>query len=257
MDLGLANKCVLVAGSSRGIGYGIAEAFLDEGARVLVTGRTADSLDAANRSLSVLHPGRVAQCCADLTDAAGAQLAVEQVLATWNELHVLVANVGSGKGTRGWTADDSEWDRMLQLNLLGAVRLVRAAVPALQRTSGASILFVASIAGVEHLAAPLAYSAAKAALLALTKSLAVELAPFGIRVNAIAPGNVLFEGGSWAQRLAADRETTERYIRDNVPLARFGTPAEVGASAAFICSERAAFITGSCFVVDGGQTKSF
>ena len=118
-------------------------------------------------------------------------------------------------------------------------------------------MLMASIAGVEALETPLPYAAAKAAVIALAKGLARDLASQAIRVNAIAPGNILAPGGPWEQRLQRDRAAVEAYIAREVPLRRFGTPEEIADAVAFLVSERASFITGTCLVADGGQTRSF
>ncbi len=124
-----------------------------------------------------------------------------------------------------------------------------------ERKRGA-IIFVGSIAGVESSPAPLAYSSAKAALLNYVKNLARQVAEDGIRVNAVAPGNILFEGGSWVKHLEARREEVLRYIESEVPMKRFGKPEEIADAVAFLASARASFVTGACLVADGGQTRS-
>jgi 3-oxoacyl-[acyl-carrier protein] reductase len=123
------------------------------------------------------------------------------------------------------------------------------------RRSG-SIVLVASIAGVESTPAPLAYSAAKAAIVNYAKNLARELGPLNIRVNCVAPGNILFPGGSWEGHLARRRDEVLQMIEAEVPLRRFGQPEEIADLIAFLSSERASFITGSCVIADGGQTRS-
>jgi 3-oxoacyl-[acyl-carrier protein] reductase len=118
-------------------------------------------------------------------------------------------------------------------------------------------VFIASIVGVESVRAPLAYSAAKTALHAYAKNLARAVASQGVRVNVVAPGNVLFDGGSWAAKLAEDPERVRGYIGAEVPLGRFGNPEEIADLVAFLASSRAAFITGACVVADGGQTRTY
>jgi 3-oxoacyl-[acyl-carrier protein] reductase len=134
------------------------------------------------------------------------------------------------------------------------VRLAQAAIPYLQRRGG-SILFIGSIVGVEATAAPLPYSAAKAALANYSKNLSRAVAEYGIRVNCLAPGNVLFPGGSWERHLNERREEVEDMISREVPQKRFGTPEEIAEFAAYLVSPRAGFATGGCYVIDGGQTR--
>jgi 3-oxoacyl-[acyl-carrier protein] reductase len=121
---------------------------------------------------------------------------------------------------------------------------------------GGSILYIASIVALEATAAPLPYSAAKAALVNYAKNLARQLGPKQVRVNTIAPGNIYFPGGSWERRLNERRKAVEAMLQNEVPLQRFGTPEEIASLAAYLCSPLAAFATGACFVVDGGQTRS-
>lgn len=167
---------------------------------------------------------------------------------------ILVANLGSGQGKPGWEQQEEEWQRLFNLNFFGSVRLAQAAIPYLQRQGG-SILFIASIVAMEATTAPLPYSAAKAALVNYSKNLSRAVAQYGIRVNCLAPGNVLFPGGSWERHLDERREEVERMISREVPQKRFGTPEEIAEFASYLVSERAGFATGGCYVIDGGQTR--
>ena len=138
-----------------------------------------------------------------------------------------------------WDLDDDEWSDFLRVNLLGSVRVVRTAAPHLKRSSTPAVVFTASIAGVESLGASIGYESAKAAVIVAAKNLSRSLAEFGIRVNVVAPGNVLFEGGAWADKLAADRAGTLRIIESGVPMRRFGTPEEIAEAVTFLASARA------------------
>jgi 3-oxoacyl-[acyl-carrier protein] reductase len=255
MDLKLTDRVALVAGSSRGIGRAIASALLAEGARVCITGRDAASVARTSAELKAAHPGaQILEAAGDLTDTKIIAATVASIQKKWGRLDSLVANLGSGSGKTGWDLEDAEWERLFHLNFFGSARLAQACIPAM--TSGGSILFISSIAGVEATAAPLPYSAAKAALLNYSKNLARAVAAQKIRVNAIAPGNVNFPGGSWERHLANNRAAVEGYIAREVPQQRFGTPEEIAALAVFLCSDAAGFATGSCYVIDGGQTHS-
>ena len=256
MDLGLRGAAVLVAGSSAGIGLATARRFYHEGASVLLTGRRRDRLVSARDALAAegSPDARVEQFNGDMTEPAAVDACLAHAGATFGALDVVVANVGSGRVTPGWDADQTAWETALQQNLFGAVALVRAAVP-LMAGRGGSVVLIGSIAGIEAMRAPIAYRAAKAALHAFGKGLADELAPRGIRANVVAPGNVWFPGGRWEEIERADPEGTARYIRESVPLQRFGEPDEVAAVAVFLSSRAASFVTGACVVVDGGQTR--
>ena len=261
MELGLRDKVALVSGSTRGIGLAIAEKFLDEGARVVITGRDAARVRETTAKLADKHgAGRVVGFEADFS--AGDD-AVESVLRRardeYRSLDVVVANVGGGRGLPTGEADASEWERMLWLNLISAAITARHAAALLGTDGrGGSIVLVGSIAGIEALPAPASYIASKAGLIALGKSLSRELGPRGIRVNVVSPGNVRHPGGSWDERMKRDPEATTRYIETEVPLRRFAAAKEIADAVVFLSSDLvASFITGANLVVDGGQTRGF
>lgn len=254
VDLQLTDRVALVAGSSRGIGKAIATALLREGCRVCITGRDIIALEEASRSLRTRFGDAVHCISGDLTDTAVINAAFQSVQRLWGCVDVLVANLGSGRGTTGWNQEPGEWDRLFNLNFFGSVRLAQAAIPFMQRKGG-NILFVSSIVAVEATQAPLPYSAAKAALVNYSKNLSRTLAAMDIRVNCIAPGNVLFPGGSWERHLQECREEVEKYISSEVPQKRFGTPEEIADLAAYLVSPVSSFATGQCYIMDGGQTR--
>ncbi|MGC2446025.1 MAG: SDR family oxidoreductase [Candidatus Sulfotelmatobacter sp.] len=254
MDLQLTNRVAFVAGSSRGIGRAIASTLLAEGCRVCITGRNSVALDEAIQDLRAKFGGKVIGIPGDLTDSSVIDDALGAVKRNWGGLDILIANVGSGKGKPGWQQDSVEWERLFNLNFFGSVRLAQAVIPYLQPRGG-SILFIASIVALEATPAPLPYSAAKAALVNYSKNLSRSLAADGIRVNCLAPGNVLFDGGSWDYHLKERREEVERYISSEVPQKRFGTPEEIAKFAAYLVSANSGFATGGCYIMDGGQTR--
>lgn len=256
MDLDLNDRIALVAGSSRGIGKAIAAALLREGCRVCISGRDPSSVKEAANHLRASFPNQsLIEFNGDLTSAAAIASALNVIESDWGALDILVANIGTGSGKPGFLQDESEWERLFNLNFFGSVRLVQAAIPRMQARGG-SILFISSIAGIETSPAPLPYSAAKAALINYAKNLSRLLAQLNIRVNCIAPGNILFPGGSWERHLEKRRESVEQYIEQEVPLKRFGTAEEIADFAAFLVSPLSNFATGSCFIIDGGQTRT-
>lgn len=256
MDLDLRDKVVLITGSSRGIGRAIAAAFADEGAKVVITGRSGDDVDLAVTEIEQrLGPGKVLGFKGDLCREENIRLCVENVVKMWKGIDILVANIGSGDARRGWDVEEREWARMIDLNLLCAVRAVRTVIPQLIRSGGGSIVFIASIAGRACLGAPLAYESAKAALIALANSLSIAVAVHGIRVNTVAPGNILFPGSTWDDKLGSNRDATMEMVEREVALRRFGTPQEVAHAAVFLASAKSSFTTGACLVVDGGQLR--
>jgi 3-oxoacyl-[acyl-carrier protein] reductase len=195
--------------------------------------------------------------CGDLTDSTMIEQALRKTHELWRRLDVVVANLGSGSGKTGWQLESDEWERLFQLNFWGSVNLAQSAIPLLAENQHGALLFIASITGVEATPAPLPYSAAKAALINYSKNLAGQVAKLGVRVNCIAPGNVLFPGGTWESHLKKDKNKVMQMIDSSVPLARFGTPEEIADIAVFLCSDAATFITGACLKADGGQTKSY
>lgn len=258
MDLQLQNQVAFIAGSSRGIGRAIAAALLAEGARVVLTGRDEASLRAAQTELAtpVTHD-RVLAVRGDFTHAETINRAFERTLAHFGQLDHLIANLGTGSGKPGWDQPDEEWTRLFEMNFFASTRLTQAALPhLLNNERGGSILYLSSIVAVEATPAPLPYSAAKAALNNYAKNLARQLGPQKIRVNTIAPGNIFFPGGSWERHLSNRRDAVEAMLKTEVPQQRFGTPEEIASLATYLCSPQAAFATGSCYVMDGGQTRS-
>jgi 3-oxoacyl-[acyl-carrier protein] reductase len=256
MDLRLAGKVVFVAGSSRGIGQGIARVFLDEGANVVLTGRDGESLRNTCTALSAGREDRVAAFAGDLSSTPVIQDAHRQTMDRWGRVDVLVCNVGNGAGRGGFRLAATDWDSIFKVNLWTSIRLVAVFLPAMVEAQCGGILFVSSIAGLESLGAPLPYGAAKAALEKYSKDLARQVAGYNVRVNTIAPGNILFPEGAWQRKLDGDPAGVQAMIAREVPLARFGEPEEIGAAAAFLASDCASFITGSCLVADGGQTRA-
>lgn len=253
MDLELTDKVFLVAGSSRGIGKAIAAALLAEGARVCISGRDPGALAKTQDELSTRHHMLAFE--GDLSLPGPIAAAFETIRAEWGALDGLVCNLGSGSGKPGWNQSEDEWERLFRLNFQASARLAQAGIPMLLDRGG-SIVFISSITGVEATPAPLPYSAAKAALLNYSKNLSRQVAKQNIRINCVAPGNVLFPGGSWEHRLANDREGVRQGIQAEVPMGRFGTPQEIASLVTFLCSARASFITGCCFIADGGQTRA-
>jgi 3-oxoacyl-[acyl-carrier protein] reductase len=254
MNLQLTDRVALVAGSSRGIGRAIASALLQEGCRVCVTGRDSVVLNEASEDLGKKFGDKVFGIPGDLTDASVIEVALKTLNRMWGGPDILIANVGSGSGKLGWQQEQQDWDRLFNLNFFGSVRLAEAAIPYLQ-PHGGSILFIGSIVALEATAAPLPYSAAKAALANYSKNLSRTVAEYGIRVNYLAPGNVSFPGGSWERHLKQRREEVERYIATEVPQKRFASPEEIAGFAAYLVSPNAAFATGGAYVMDGGQTR--
>lgn len=257
MDLSLKNKHVFIAGGSRGIGLGIAEALLAEGAKVSLTARGAEALEETRASLAARYgEDRLFALAGDMRETATVENALQRAIAALGPLHAAVANVGLHPCPPGPDVPDADWDAGLMQNLTSAYRLARAALRELKGGPGGGLLFISSIAGLGALGTPLTYGTSKAAMNHLAQELAKLAGPAHVRVNVICPGNIIFPGGDWEARSTGERaDAWRRWIKREVPLQRFGKPEEIGAAAAFLLSDKASFITGAVIPVDGGQTR--
>ena len=249
MDLELKGKVALVTGSSRGIGLTIAQTLRDEGCTVLINGRDANRLAGVAQSMGF------ESMTSDVSSENGAKALVDFVMARYGVLDILVCNVGSGNSRPAGQEDWKEWERMIGLNLSPAVNTVHAARSALTASRGVA-LCISSICGSAALGAPLAYSAAKAALNSYVRSMSRVLSLQGVRMNALAPGNVLFEGSSWESRLRDQPQVVHEMLIREVPQQRLGTAQEIANVAAFLCSPKSSFVSGEVVVADGGQLRS-
>ncbi|MBR1130043.1 SDR family NAD(P)-dependent oxidoreductase [Bradyrhizobium iriomotense] len=253
MKLELEGRVALVTGASRGIGLAIAAALAAEGAKVALAARGSDALNAARATVG----GQSSIHIADVTDPAAAAALIQDVEQQWGRLDVLVCNVGSSASVPPGKETAAEWSRVMDLNFFATTNTIEAARPLLARGSGdRSIVCISSIAGMAALGAPVTYYAAKAALNAIVRGLARPLALDGIRINAVAPGNILAAEGTWARKLAENKAAVEDMLAREVALRRLGKPEEIADLVAFLASPRAAFITGSVMVADGGQLRS-
>lgn len=251
MQLDLTEKVALVTGSSKGIGWAIAQTLHTEGCRVALNGRNEADLAAATTqlddSIGVLG---------DVTQPAEAQKIVGKVLSTYGRLDILVCNVGSGRSVPPGNETANEWQRVFALNLWSTTNIVEAARNALAASKGA-IVCISSICGLEVIpGAPVTYSAAKGALHAYVRGIARPLGKQGVRINAVAPGNILFDGSVWSRKLAEDATAVQAMLSKEVALGSLGTPVDVANLVAYLASPRSGFATGGVWTLDGGQVHS-
>jgi 3-oxoacyl-[acyl-carrier protein] reductase len=257
MDLGLTDKIAIVTGSSKGLGLACARALVAEGCRVTVCARRAATLDASAADLRTLarDPSHVLAVTADLTTADGVATVVKQTADAFGGLDILVNNVGLARGAGIVDTTDAEWQDAFDQTLFPAVRASRLAVPLMRQRGGGAIVMIASIWGRES-GGRMTYNAVKAAEISLAKAMAQQLARDNIRVNSVAPGSILFPGGSWDRRVREDPAGMREFVKRELPFGRFGRPEEVGAVVAFLVSPRASWISGASVPVDGCQSRS-
>jgi 3-oxoacyl-[acyl-carrier protein] reductase len=257
MDLGLTDKVAIVTGSSRGLGLASARALVAEGCRVCICARDAERLAAARTEVeaSAPRPDAVLAVQADVSTMAGVERVLERTVETFGGLDILVNNIGRAAGGDLLETSDEEWQAAFDETLFPAIRASRLAVPHMRARGSGAIVMIASIYGRET-GGRMTYNAVKAAEISLAKALAQQLAPSNIRVNSVAPGSILFPGGSWHRRQEADPAGIADFVRRELPFGRFGTPEEVGAVVAFLSSPRASWVSGASIVVDGCQSRS-
>jgi 3-oxoacyl-[acyl-carrier protein] reductase len=252
MDLGLRGRRALITGGSRGIGFAVAEALAAEGAAVGLVARDAAGLAAAAERLGS-RGVLVATTVADVTETPQLRRAVDDIATALGGLDHLVANVGGTVGRGNLTsAGDDDFTATFALNAGHAAELIRAGLTHLRAAGGGSVVIISSITGMRP-APRTAYAAAKAAEIHLAATAAQELAPAGIRVNAVSPGSIMFPGGGWDSFQREHPEDFAAFLASQFPFGRLGRPEEVADVVTFLLSARASWITGANIAVDGGQ----
>ena len=247
----MQNKVALITGGNRGIGLATAHLLVKQGARVVLFARNREASEAARQGLAnaILFTG-------DVTHARDCERAVKDAVETFGRLDILVN--GAGVIYRNRTVEqttEEEWDMTFDTNVKGAFLMCKYAMPALRQTHG-NIVNIASYVGLVGFAGASAYAASKAALVNLTRSLALDHAREGIRVNCVCPGSVDTDMIHEAWRLYGDEEKAQRVWAEKHPLGRIATPDEVARAILFLASEEASFITGAALPVDGGITAA-
>ena len=248
MDLQLAGARVLVTGGSRGIGRAIVSAFLDEDATVAFCARHPDQVRQTQESLSA--KGRVVGSVVDVADGDALAAWVEASAGDLGGIDVIVPNVSA------LAIPDTEesWQASLNVDLMHTVRMVRAALPHLERSGNGSIIAISSVSGRESDFASGPYGTVKTAIIGYVQGLAMQLADKGIRANTVSPGNTYFEGGVWSNIEAGDPALFRTAVGLN-PTGQMGTPEQVAAPVVFLASTAASRISGTNLVVDGALTR--
>jgi len=245
------DKRILVTGSSRGIGFAIARAFVDAGARVAVNGRTEESVSGAIEKLG--GNGRVVAAPGDIGTVPGCESAVETATAAFGGLDVLVNSAGIGSGRPIADCDEAMWDAHIDVNLKGTFFCCRAALPALRKSKG-NIVSIASDAGLIGVPGITVYCGSKGGVVMMSRAMALEVAP-DVRVNCVCPGYV---DTDMIRRDHIDKKpdpvAAEQRMIDYAPLKRIGTPAEIAHGVLYLASDEARFVTGASLAIDGGTT---
>jgi 3-oxoacyl-[acyl-carrier protein] reductase len=265
MELGLKGRVVLVTGSSKGIGRSIAAAFAREGCRVVINGRNQKDLDAAATEMRGAS-GEVHPVVADVMKVEDAKRLVDETVGRFGTIHILVNNAGGiGRFAAFAELTDQEWLDVLNLNVLSAVRVTRAALPYMQRQKWGRIINISSESGTQPDPMMPHYNSSKAALNCLTKSLSKAYGKDGILINTVSPAFIrtplveeMLAGQAKAKGITVNEAEKEllRDFRPNILLGRAGRPDETAGVVVFLASDQASFITGSNYRVDGGSVAS-
>ena len=242
-------KRVIVTGGSLGIGKATAERFVLEGARVLITGRRPEMLEEAAREMREKHGRQVLTCRMDVSRKADVERLVAYVLEQWDGVDVLINNAGIANMCPFLDLPEEVWDETIAINLKGHFLVGQAVAREMVKARSGVIVNMSSSNGLAAELDYAHYNASKAGIVLLTKTMALELAPYGIRVNCVAPGYILTP----LARSVQDDQSRAVYIRTKIPLGRTAEPEEVASVFAFLASNDASFITGETIVIDGGQ----
>ena len=247
MDLGLDGLKALVTGGTRGIGRAIVERLAVEGAEVAFCARDAAAVSTLAYGLG---GGRAHGAAVDVADGDALKAWVEEAARAMGGLDIVIPNVSALGGALG----EEGWRRGFDIDIMGTVRAIDAAMPWLEKSAAAAIVVIATTAALEEFFGVRPYASVKAALVNHTSILATNLAPKGIRANTVSPGTVYFEDGTWGRRKREAPEAFRMALERN-PMGRMGRPEEVANAAVFLASPAASFITGANLVVDGGLTR--
>ncbi len=254
MELGISGKVLMLTGASRGIGRAIALSAAAEGCRLSICARGREQLVATAAEVEKWGIEVLASVI-DVTDSVQASEWVRATYDRFGSIDILVNNVGGSRPGGNLDASGDAWQSGFSLNFFSAVDLCRLVVPHMEKKGSGAVINIASIYGREW-GGPMTYNAAKAALISLSKEMAREYARKGIRVNSVAPGSILFPGGSWAKRQSDDPEAIAAFVKNELPAGRFGTPEEVANVVIFLASKQAQWVSGACLNVDGCQSRS-
>jgi 3-oxoacyl-[acyl-carrier protein] reductase len=256
MDLGLKDCKAFVAGASRGLGLACAKALAGEGARVFVCARDAGAIARAAAEI-----GAAGHAAADVSRAPEVTRVMAEAVAALGGLDCLVTNAGGPPTAPFDKAGDGDWDVAYQLNLMSAVRLIREALPALKASGRGRIVNLTGYGVKEPISDLVVSDSIRAGVTVMAKTIATDLAPYGITVNNIAPGPILTDRiteifSARARSAGTAPDELLRRFAQTIPVRRLGRPEEIGDLCAYLCSPQAGYLTGQTIVVDGGINRS-
>ena len=249
MDLGLKGKKAIVTGATKGIGRAIVEQLVSEGAEVAFCARSSEEVEDAERALRA-RGATVHGAAVNVRDADAYKAWLEQAVAALGGCDVFIPNVSAGGGM------DSEknWWKNFEIDVLHTVRGCETLMPHLKKSGQGSVVIISSTNAIETFAAPMAYNAMKAALITYAKQLSQFVGRDNVRVNAVSPGPIYFEGGAWEMIKGTNQKFYDATVRA-IPCGRMGTPEEIARVVTFIASPAASLVTGANVVADNGFTK--
>jgi 3-oxoacyl-[acyl-carrier protein] reductase len=256
MDLGLKSCKALVTGASKGLGKACAEALASEGAHVFICARNANDLERAAAEIKA-----AGHCAVDVSLPMGAKRVVAAAIAALGGLDILVTNAGGPPTGPFEKASDQDWDIAYQLNLMSSVRLIREALPALKASGRGRIVNLTGYGVKEPMTDLVVSDSVRAGVTVMAKTIASDLASYGITVNNIAPGPIMTDRlievhTARAKSLGISVEEQFKRFADTIPVHRMGKPKEIGDLCAYLCSVQAGYLTGQSIVVDGGVNRS-
>ena len=249
MNISFKNKLILITGSTQGIGFETGKALLNLGANVIFNSRTNNL-----KQLKKVKQSQLKHIVADVSDYYKAKKLLKTIKKDYGLLNHIVCNVGNGSSVNIQKGSFAEINDMMQKNLFSSTNIISQAPEFMEKENG-SIVCISSICGFENLGAPPGYQAAKAALNMYVASIAKNLYDNKIRINAVAPGNIIFEGSVWEEKINQNKKKVLEMLKNDVIMKRLGTPEEISNFVIFLLSNFSSFATGKTFIVDGGQTK--